>query len=45
MTGARRLPYRGLKRVDYAARLKALGINIFRTAKFQANQEIKACFA
>jgi len=45
MTGARRLRYRGLKRVDYAARLKALGINIFRTAKFQANQEIKACFA
>lgn len=45
MTGARRLRYRGLKRVDYAARLKALGINIFRTAKFQANQEIQACFA
>ncbi len=45
MTGARRLRYRGLKRVDYAARLKALGINIFRTAKYQANQEIQACFA
>ncbi len=45
MTGARRLRYRGLKRVDYAARLKALGINIFRTAKFQANQEIQVCFA
>ena len=34
MTGARRLRYRGLKRVDFAATLKALGINIFRTAKF-----------
>jgi len=45
MTGARRLRYRGLKRVDYAARLKALGINIFRTAKFQTNQENQACFA
>jgi len=45
MTGARRLRYRGLKRVDYAARLKALGINIFRTAKFKANQENQACFA
>jgi hypothetical protein len=44
-TGARRLRYRGLKRVDYAARLKALGINIFRTAQFLANQENQACFA
>lgn len=35
MTGARRLRYRGFKRVDYAARLKALGINIFRTADFR----------
>lgn len=34
MTGARRLRYRGLERVDFAATLKALGINIFRTAKF-----------
>lgn len=45
MTGARRLRYRGLKRVDYAARLKALGINIFRTARFLSNQENQACFA
>jgi len=45
MTGARRLRYRGLKRVDYAARLKALGINIFRTAKFLANQQNQASFA
>jgi hypothetical protein len=44
-TGARRLRYRGLKRVDYAARLKALGINIFRTARFLANQQNQACFA
>jgi hypothetical protein len=44
-TGARRVRYRGLKRVDYAARLKALGINIFRTAKFLANQQNQACFA
>ncbi len=34
MTGARRLRYRGLIGVAFAARLKALGINIFRTAKF-----------
>ena len=45
MTGARRLRYRGLKRVDYAARLKALGINIFRTARFLVNQENQACLA
>jgi len=45
MTGARRLRYRGLKRVDYAARLKALGINIFRTAQFLVNQEKQACVA
>jgi hypothetical protein len=45
MTGARRLRYRGLKRVDYAARLKVLGINIFRTAKFLTHQENQACFA
>ena len=44
-TGARRLRYRGLKRVDYAARLKALGINIFRTAQFLANQQNQACLA
>jgi hypothetical protein len=44
-TGARRLRYRGLKRVDYAARLKALGINIFRTVQFLVNQENQACFA
>ena len=44
-TGARRLRYRGLKRVDYAARLKALGINIFRTAQFLVNPENQACFA
>ncbi len=37
MTGARRLRYRGLIRVDFAATLKALGINIFRTAKFLRN--------
>lgn len=44
-TGARRLRYRGLKRVDYAARLKALAINIFRTTRFLANQDNQACFA
>lgn len=45
MTGARRLRYRGLKRVDYAARLKALGINIFRTAQFLSFQQNQARFA
>ena len=35
MTGARRLRYRGLARVDYAAKLKALGINIFRAARHE----------
>lgn len=45
MMGARRLRYRGLKRVDYAARLKALGINIFRTARFLVNQKNQACLA
>jgi hypothetical protein len=35
MTGARRLRYRGLPRVDYAATLKALGINMFRAAKHE----------
>jgi hypothetical protein len=45
MMGARRLRYRGLKRVDYAARLKALGINIFRTTQFLVKQENQACFA
>jgi len=44
-TGARRLRYRGLTRVDYAARLKALGINIFRTARYRVNQQNQACFA
>jgi hypothetical protein len=34
MTGVRRLRYRGLKRVKYAAILKALGINLFRVTKF-----------
>lgn len=36
MTGARRMRYRGLKCIDYAARIKALGINMFRTAKYLA---------
>ncbi len=45
MTGARRLRYRGLSRVDYAARLKALGINLFRTAKYVLNQPESICFA
>ena len=43
MTGARRLRYRGLKRIDYAARLKALGINIFRTAQYVKNLEPRPC--
>lgn len=34
MTGARRLRYRGLQRVDFAATLKAVGLNIFRTARY-----------
>ncbi|MCK5788988.1 MAG: transposase, partial [Chlamydiia bacterium] len=40
MTGARRLRYRGLLRVDYSATLKALGINILRTAKLLKNRRI-----
>jgi len=34
MTGARRLRYRGLERVRFAGVTKALGINLFRTAKY-----------
>ena len=45
MTGARRLRYRGLKRIDYAARLKALGINMFRAAKFMLIQGENPCYA
>jgi hypothetical protein len=45
MTGARRLRYRGLSRVDYAARLKALGINIFRTAQYVIHLENQPCLA
>jgi hypothetical protein len=45
MTGARRLRYRGLSRVDYAARLKALGINLFRTAKHVLNHPENIRFA
>jgi hypothetical protein len=45
MTGARRMRYRGLKRIDYAARLKALGMNMFRAAKFMVMQAEKPCYA
>ena len=45
MTGARRLCYRGLKRIDYAARLKALAINMFRAAKFMAIHSENPCYA
>ena len=45
MTGARRMRYRGLKRIDYAARLKALGINMFRAAKFMLMQAENPCYA
>ncbi len=34
MTGAKRLKYRGLERVRFAGTIKALGINLFRTAKY-----------
>jgi len=44
-TGARRLRYRGLKRVDYAARLKAIAINVFRAARFVVLQRNRACMA
>lgn len=44
-TGARRLRYRGLKRVDYAARLKAIAINVFRAARFVVLQRDRACMA
>lgn len=45
MTGARRMRYRGLKRIDYAATLKALGINMFRTARFMVMQAENPCYA
>jgi len=45
MTGARRSRYRGLQRVSYAARLKAVGINVFRTAQYLLEQDDNACFA
>lgn len=45
MTGARRMRYRGLKRIDYAARLKALGINMFRTARFMVMHAENPCYA
>lgn len=34
MLGAKRLRYRGLERVRFAGTTKALGINLFRTAKY-----------
>jgi hypothetical protein len=45
MTGARRIRYRGLKRVDYAARLKEVGINMFRTAKYALTEAGNPCYA
>jgi hypothetical protein len=45
MTGARRLRYRGLERVSYAAQLKAVGINLFRTARFVLERELSVCLA
>lgn len=45
MTGARRLKYRGLKRVSFAAQIKALGINMFRATKIWALQPENACIA
>jgi hypothetical protein len=41
MTGARRLNYRGLPKISYAARLKALGINLFRAARYQLQHGIR----
>lgn len=37
MTGARRVRYRGLKKVEFAETLKALGINMFRALKHTLN--------
>jgi hypothetical protein len=45
MTGARRLRYRGQERVSYAAQLKAVGINLFRAARFVLEREHSACLA
>ena len=45
MTGARRLKYRGLKRVSFAAQIKALGINMFRATQIWALQPENVCFA
>lgn len=40
MTGARRLNYRGLPKISYAAKLKAMGINLFRAARYQLQHGI-----
>jgi hypothetical protein len=37
MTGARRVRYRGLEKVEFAETLKALGINMFRVARYLIN--------
>jgi hypothetical protein len=34
MTGARRVRYRGIKNVEFAETMKALGINMFRVQKY-----------
>ena len=35
MTGARRVRYRGLKKVEFAETMKALGINMFRVQRYK----------
>lgn len=45
MTGARRLRYRGLNRVSFAAQIKAIGINVFRTTRYLRDNQNQACFA
>ena len=40
LTGVKRLRVRGLKAVSFAATLKALGLNILRSARFKYEQNV-----
>ena len=40
LTGVKHLHFRGFKAVSFAATLKALGLNILRSARFKFNQKV-----
>ena len=40
LTGVKHLRVRGLKAVSFAATLKALGLNILRSARFKFDQKV-----